>query len=138
MSKPLLFQPELYYTNKQSSLNQNITAAVLFILFSLLWTLTFLKLYSLYKNYSRSLSLNRKNKKGSSVEKQLSLVLIFMVIAFTFSLTPTVYNHICFYAYDINFKEQIYDENNLFTSVSFLATYSIWNFVIYNLLNKKF
>ena len=135
-----LFQPvrETYCFCKHSSLNQHITATILFILFSLLWTLTFLKLYSLYKNYSRSLSLNRKNKKGSSVEKQLSLVLIFMVISFTFSLTPTVYNHICFYAYDINFKEQIYDENNLFTSVSFLATNSIWNFVIYNLLNKKF
>ena len=63
----------------------------------------------------------------------MSIVLIFMVVAFTFSLAPTIYHHVYTYLYN-----EHYNENAAFVSVIILTTNSVWNFVIYNVLNKKF
>ena len=136
----LLFQPIDYSFSEfpTYSLHQNITAAVLFMLFSVLWVLTCLTLCSLYKSYKRSLTLNRKALKGLSLEKQMSLVLIFMVLGFTFSLFPTIYSHIYLYLYNKEFKGNIFNPKTVFISVAFLTTNSVWNFLIYNILNKKF
>ena len=134
---PLLFQPISEYNI--GSLNQRITAAILFILFSLLWTVTFLTLYSLYKSYKMSSSLNKNTRKNVSLEKQMSLILIVMVVAFTFSLFPTIYFNASFYLYnDYVFFYASIVLKKFIISVAFLATNSIWNFVIYNILNKKF
>ena len=89
----LLFQPT--FTSKyMMTLNQIITAAILFFLFFLLLILTFMTLCSLYKSYKRSSALNKKSLKGFSLEKQMSFVLEFMIVAFTFSLFSTTYLHI--------------------------------------------
>ena len=132
---PLLFQPISEYNI--GSLNQRITAAILFILFSLLWTVTFLTLYSLYKSYKMSSSLNKNTRKNVSLEKQMSLILIVMVVAFTFSLFPTIYFNASFYLYNEYFYVTKV-EKKFIISVGFLVTNSIWNYVIYNILNKKF
>ena len=65
---------------------------MVFSLFSLLWLFTVLTLVSLYKTYKRSLLLNRSVKAKIAPEKQMSIVLVAMVIAFTFSLFPTLAN----------------------------------------------
>ena len=110
----------------------------MFVLFSFLWTLTILTLYSLYKIYRKSLSLTKKMKKGFSLEKQMSLILIFMVLGFTFSLFPTIYHNVCFYLYDTSYNGVALYDKSFLISVAFLTTNSVWNFVIYNILNKKF
>ena len=117
--------------------NQNITATILFILFSLLWIFTFMTLYSLYKSYKRSSSLNKSTKKRFSLEKQMSLILIIMVFAFTFSLFPTIYFNLRLYLYNEGSIDFV-SNKPFFISVAFLTTNSVWNFVIYNILNKKF
>ena len=95
---PLLFQSGSKFST--ASLNQRITAAILLILFSLLWTLTFLTLYSLYKSYKTSSSLNKNTRKTFSLEKQMSSILIVMVVAFTFSLFPTIFFNVFYYLYN--------------------------------------
>ena len=132
---PLLFQPATKFNT--ASLNQRIIATILFILFSLLWTLTFLTLCNLYKSYKRSSLLKRSTKKSLSLEKQMSLILIAMVVAFTFSLFPTIYFNF-FYYIDNDYSYLSIVQKNFIVSVAFLATNSIWNFIIYNILNKKF
>ena len=132
---PLIFQPVGEFST--ASLNQSITAAILFILFSLLWTLTFLTLCSLYKSYKMSSSLNKGTRKSVSLEKRMSLILIAMVVAFTFSLFPTIYFNVSFFLYNEYSYESIV-QKNFIISVAFLATNSVWNLVIYNILNKKF
>ena len=134
----VLLQPQSVSVMGKYSLNKNITAFVLFVLFSFLWTLTILTLYSLYKIYRKSLSLTKKMKKGFSLEKQMSLILIFMVLGFTFSLFPTIYHNICFYLYDTSYNGVALYDKSFLISVAFLTTNSVWNFVIYNILNKKF
>ena len=54
-----------------------------------MWIFTFMTLHSLYKSYKSSPSLKRNTKKGLSLEKQMALFLIFMVVVFTFTLFPT-------------------------------------------------
>ena len=127
------------------SSNQNTTAIILYILFSLLWIFTFLTLFSMYKSFKRSSSLNKNTKKRVSLEKRMSLILIFMVVAFTFSLFPTIYFNVHLYlapelksANRKSPNDTFLDENSFFVSVAFLTTNSVWNFVIYNILNKKF
>ena len=85
-------------------------------------------LCSLYKSYKRSLALYKKSRKGFSLEKQMSLVLVFMVVAFTFSLLPTIYLNICFYLGNID-----YGEKATYISIALLTTNSVWNFIIYNI-----
>ena len=134
-----LFQSfkQRWYHIKTNISNRDITATILFILFSLLWIFTFMTLFSLYKSYKRSSSLKRNTKKGVSLEKQMSLILIIMVVAFTFSLFPTIYLNIRFYLYNEG-PTAILDSKPFFVSVAFLATNSVWNFLIYNILNKNF
>ena len=109
----------------------------LFFLFALLWIFTILTLKSLYKSYKRSLSLNRVVRNKFLAEKQMSTVLIFMVLAFTFSLSSTLYNHIRFYLCKLDCSELCQDYN-IYISLYFLSTNSIWNILIYNFINKKF
>ena len=125
------------YTKYTSNHNNNpnlIFASVLVIsLLSLLWLLTLLTLVSLYKTYKRSLKLTLRNRKKNSSEKQMSIVLIFMVLAFTFSLSPTLYNHILVYIK----SENLLNVNPLI-AISFLLTNPVWNVLIYSVLNKQF
>ena len=123
----------MFFNSSKISLNQHLTAAILFTLFFLLWLLTFLTLCSLNKNYKRSVALSKKAKRSFSQEKQMALVLIFMVIGFSFSLASTIYYLICSYFCKIEFNEK-----TSFIPLALLATNSIWNFIIYNVLNKKF
>ena len=147
--KSFFFQPlEVFYRDapdQKDPLNHHLAAAILLILFFSLWTFTFLTLYSLYKSYKRSSYLNKRIKKSVSFEKQMGLILIFMVVAFTFSLSPTIYLNVCFYfaphktfSYENDYSDTLLDDKNFFISVAFLTTNSVWNFVIYNILNKKF
>ena len=122
--------------------NQNhiFNAIFLFVLFSLLWMFTFLTLKSVYESYKRSLKLNRAVRTRFLAEKQMSLVLIFMVAAFTLSLSSTLYNHIRFYVLKLVYSVCNDDEINLnaYISTYFLSTISVWNIFIYNVINKKF
>ena len=130
-----MLQPPYPYVSS----NVIFVSALVFVLFFLLWILTLLTLVSLYKSYKRSLKLNRKTRKKNSTEKQMSLVLIFMVVAFTFSLSLTVYNHASFYIYEnynIISKKLLTDQP--YIAVLFLLTNSVWNILIYNVLNKQF
>ena len=115
------------------SSNEILLSALVFVMFFLLWLLTFLTLVSLYKSYKRSLKLNRRTRKKISLEKQMSLVLTFMVVAFTFSLSPTLYNHALKYI-----KSKYFSNVDPLISFSFLITNSFWNIIVYNVLNKKF
>ena len=134
----LFFQPFVAYNYfNKNGLNQSFTVAVLFSLFVMLWTLTVMTVFSLRKSYKRSLALNRITKKGYALEKKLSLVFIFMVLSFTFSLTPTIYNHIYYYALE-NSGYVPYEDKQFFLCILFLSTNSTWNFLIYNILNKNF
>ena len=115
---------------------QMFESGLLFVLFALLWIFTLLTLKSLYKSYKRSLKLNRVVRNKFLAEKQMSLVLIFMVVAFTFSLSTTLYNHIRFYLCKLNCEDC--QDYNVYISLYFLSTNSIWNILVYNLINKKF
>ena len=119
--------------------NVIFVSVLVFVLFFLLWLLTILTVVSLYKSYKKSLKLNRRTIKKIAPEKQMSLVLIIMVVAFTFSLSPTLYNHAFFYiykSYDIKSENILFEQP--FIAVSFLLTNSVWNVLIYNFLNKQF
>ena len=133
-----MFQPFRFRESEPYSLNQNITAAILFTLFCLLWIMTSLTLCSLNKSYKRSLALSRKAKSRFSLEKQMSLVLVFMVVAFTFSFFPTIYLHVCLYLYNEPSELNYMKDKSFLVSVAFLTTNSVWNIIIYNFLNKKF
>ena len=116
--------------------HQKFEFVFLFVLFALLWMVTLLTLQSLYKSYKTSLKLSRAVRTKFLAEKQMSLVLIFMVLAFTFSLSTTLYNHIRFYLCKLDCVNcQNYNVN---ISLYFLSTNSIWNILVYNLINKKF
>ena len=113
---PIFFQP-INYNSIKKSLSHHLTAAILLSLLSLLWLLTFMTLFSLYKNYKTSLALGRKAKKRFSSEKQMSLVLICMVVAFTFSLASTTYH--LFYSY-LYYEQCV--EKLIFISTALLST----------------
>ena len=120
------------------NLNLSFLSVLVFVLFSLLWLLTLLTLISLYKSHKRSLKLNRRVKTKISSEKQMSLVQIFMVVAFTFSLLPTLYNHTLFCISKNYVASSYVKRTNSFVSFLFLYTNSIWNILVYNVINKKF
>ena len=106
--------------------NLIFVSVLVFLLFLLLWLLTFLTLVSLYKSYKISLKLNRRTRKKKSSEKQMSLVLIFMVLAFTISLSPTLYNHVLMY---MSISDSTKNENVIFVqpyiAILFLLTNSV-------------
>ena len=122
--------------------NQIFECVFLFALLTLLWILTILTLKNLYKSSQKSLNLNRVIRTKFSAEKQMSLVLILMVVAFTISLSPTLYVHILYYVYKLNFVDCYYGQQDIFLDVNiskyFLSTNSIWNILVYNVVNKKF
>ena len=62
-----------------------------------------------------------------------------MVFVFTFSLSPTLYNHIKLIISKQNYKkfQRIFDLNQM-VAVCFLSTDLIWNALIYIVLNRKF
>ena len=62
-----------------------------------------------------------------------------MVVAFTLSLLPTLYNHVQFYISEGKyFEDKVESINKVFIAFLFLSTNSIWNILIYNILNKQF
>ena len=94
-----MFQPSyLHESYFGQSPNQDFATVLVFALFSLLWLITVMTLVSLYKTYKRSLLLRRSVKAKVAPEKQMSIVLVAMVIAYTFSLFPTLLNHIMIYS----------------------------------------
>ena len=115
-------------------------AIIIFVPFFVMWVFTVFTLYNLYKNYKKSKTLNRTVQKAVAAEKQMSIVLILMVFAFTFSLLPTLYNHIDVYFFKEKVDYHVYfgTPENTLIYVTFLATNSIWNIIIYNVFNKKF
>ena len=119
-------------------LNQKVVSVLLFGLFSLMWILTILTISSLLKNYTKSKKLNRKTSKRSALEKQMSFTLVAMVFAFSCCLSLTLYNHICYYVCEENYYIKTYTNTRVHVSLALLATNSVWNFVIYNVMNKKF
>ena len=136
----ILFQPS--YEQESffgQSPNQDFATVLGFVLFSLLWLFTVLTLISLYKTYKRSLKLNRSVKAKVAPEKQMSIVLVAMVIAFTFSLFPTLLNHILIYTNKINDLKSIKGALiRTAVALSFLYTNPVWNVLIHNVLNKQF
>ena len=110
---------------------------VLFVIFISLWLVTILTITSLYKNYKRSKKLNRSISNRVALEKQMSFILLAMVIAFTVCLTLTLFGHICYHFCPLHLYQKIGTKVTLI-SLSLLATNSIWNFVIYNVMNRKF
>ena len=139
LSKTAFLQPRFKTCfNCDIPLNQRIVSILLFSLFSLMWVLTILTICSLLKNYMKSTKLNRKVSKRLALEKQMSFILIVMVLAFTFCLCLTLYNHICYYFCEESYYIETYTNTRVHVSLALLATNSIWNFVIYNVMNKKF
>ena len=137
MFQPLPIHKELSFFTQ--SPNQDFVSVLLFALFSLLWLFTILTLISVYKAYKTSLKLNRSVKTKIAAEKQMSLVLIAMVVAFTFSLFPTLLNHILLHVNKSEFLKSTYKAYvKLSIAFSFLMTNSIWNILVYNVLNKQF
>ena len=136
--QPLFISPLEEFEFKQGLSHYFITV-LLIVLFVLLWIMTSLTLRNLYKSYKRSMKLNRKIKKKLAPEKQMAIVLIFMVIAFTLSLTPTLYNNIHHFDTKKESLEEFLESTEMFyISILFMLTNSIWNILIYNVLNKKF
>ena len=129
--QPLIFETDTFHNIDNP--HQIFVSVLVFVLFSLLWLLTLLTLVSLYKTYKRSSKLNRRTRKKIAPEKQMSLVLIVMVIAFTFSLSPTLCNNILLY---IKIKHVVMVDPRI--SLLFLLTNPFWNILVYNVLNKKF
>ena len=123
-----------------AEMDQIFDTVLLFVLVALLWIFTLLTLKSLYKIFKNSLNLNRVVRTKLLAEKQMSLVLILMVVAFTFSLSPTLYVHIYYFALKFNYVdcENVKIFLNVNISKYFLSTNSIWNILVYNVVNKKF
>ena len=136
----VLLQAKTWHNKpRNDSINHKVMAVTLFLLFGLLWILTLLTLHSIYSNFKKSQKLNKKAKNASAHEKQMAIVLVAMVVAFTFSMSPTIYHHVNFFVHN-NILGCIYyfHFKDFFMSTCFLYTNSAWNFLIYNLLNKKF
>ena len=138
-SSTFILQPCLHCTSADK--RQTVKIIIIFVSFFLLWVLTLLTLVSLKNNYEKSKNLNRIAQKDFAAEKQMSVILILMVFAFTFSLLPTMYN----YFYSTFFKNKVGNKRirvyylvDSLIYASFLATNSIWNIVIYNVFNKNF
>ena len=136
----ILFQPSYEHESYfGQSPNQDFATVLVFVLFSLLWLFTVLTLVSLYKTYKRSLLLNRSVKAKIAPEKQMSIVLVAMVIAFTFSLFPTLVNHILTYSNKQNgLKRKKGAIIHTVVALAFLFTNPVWNILIHNVLNKQF
>ena len=132
-----ILQPCLHCTTESDL--QKFNMVIVFVSFFLLWVFTILTLVSLKNNYKKLKMLNRRARKAFAAEKQMCMILILMVFAFSFSLLPTMYNYIysTFFknSLDLNFN---YHPVSNFIYAAFLATNSIWNFIIYNVFNKNF
>ena len=139
LSKTSFLQPGFKTClNCDIPLNQKVVSTLLFSLFLLMWVLTILTISSLLKNYMKSKKLNRKISKRIALEKQMSFILIVMVLAFTFCLCLTLYSHICYYFCEESYYIETYTSTKIHIALALLATNSIWNFIIYNVMNKSF
>ena len=114
-----------------------IFSILLFVIFLSLWVLTILTIKSLFKKSKISKNLNKSTTDNIAREKQMSVILLVMVIVFTVCLSLTLFSHICYYVCEESYYH-LTELKILFPSMSLLATNSIWNFVIYNVMNKKF
>ena len=109
-----------------------IFSYIMIAFFLILCSITTITILSLCKNYKKSKRLNRTVSNRLALEIQMTFILIAMVVAFTLCLSLTLFSHICFH---ICYEK--YLENHTLTN-ALLATNSVWNFVIYNIMNKKF
>ena len=119
---------------------QKLQEILIFITYFLLLFFTTLTLVSLKRNYKRSKKLNRRAKKALSAEKQMAIVLVVMVCAFSFSLLPTLGSYVYFHFLKMKYDNvsEHYDPFVPHVCTAFLATNSFWNIIIYNVFNKKF
>ena len=119
---------------------QKLQEVLIFITYFLLLFFTTLTLVSLKRNYKRSKKLNRRAKKALSAEKQMAIVLVVMVCAFSFSLLPTLGSYVYFHFLKMNHDDisDYYNPVQYQICTAFLATNSFWNIIIYNVFNKKF
>ena len=101
--------------------------------FVLMWVFTLLCIFSLIKSYNFSKKLNRTYFKRRNTELRLSILFFAMVIAYTLSTSM----HICIYIHGV-ILGNVYNFNLSYISFTLLLTNSTWNFILYNLMNKKF
>ena len=118
--------------------NKFVTATVIFFLFEfipfiLMWIITLLCVFSLKKSNNSSKKLSRSKLKNKNSEFTLSILFFSMVLALTFSLSFYIYIHVC--SFLPNFKHNL---NFLLVADAVLSTNSFWNFILYNVLNKKY
>ena len=114
-----------------------IFSILLFVIFLSLWLLTILTIKSLYNHLKVSKNLNKSNADNLAKEKQMSVILLVMVVVFTVCLSLTLFSHVCNYVCEESYYH-LTQFKILYPSMSLLATNSIWNFVIYNVMNKNF
>ena len=117
--------------------------AIVFIIFELvpfilIWIITFLCIFSLRKSHTSSKKLSRRKLKRRKLKKQnteltLSILFIAMVLALTFSLSFYIYIHAR--SFLSKSKPSL---NFLLFADAVLSTNSFWNFMLYNVLNKKY
>ena len=102
-----------------------------------IWLIIVATILSIYINSKKSKQLNQSNSNRKHLEKQMYFILLVMVIATTICFSPTLFNHVCYHACSNSFYSKSLVK--IFpVSTYLLATNSIWNFVIYNVMNKKF
>ena len=101
--------------------------------FALMWIFTLLCIFSLIKSYKSSKKLNRSYFKRRNTELRLSVLFFAMVVAYTLSTSM----YICIYIHSVILGYS-YDTNLVYISFTLLTTNSTWNFILYNLMNKKF
>ena len=128
---PITHDGPLFQTNLEDMFARIFSYIIIAFSF-ILWCITILTILSLYKNYKKSKTLNRSVSNRLAHEIQMTFILIAMIVAFTLCLSVTMFNLIC-----NKFCEDKYYENQTLTN-ALLATNSIWNFLIYNIMNKKF
>ena len=69
----------------------------------------------------------------------MSIVLVALVIAFTFSLFPTLLNNILAYTYKENDLKSLQGAFiHTVVAMNFLLINPVWNILIHNVLNKQF
>ena len=101
--------------------------------FVLMWIFTLLSIFSLRKSYKSSKKLNRSYFKRRNTELRLSILFFAMVVAYTLSTSM----YICIYIHSGIFGN-VFNINLSYISFTLLTTNSTWNFILYNLMNKKF
>ena len=111
------FESITYFLQPFTCENQIYEAVFIFVLFFLLWMFTLLTLKSLYKSYKRSSKLYRAVRSKFKGEKQMPLVLTFMVAAFTLSLSTTLLFYFMLEKVLLVATTKILDSMNIFLNI---------------------